>query len=154
MTSLTVTDLDDLIPDDKQVKLGGKVYTLPGDLPMEVWLKLGKLEQESDKDDADNEKVLGMMVELLVELFTGYSSDGRPEAEVTAEKEALAKLLRKLGVATLPNILKQVYGALGGDEEDPSEAQAELPPGTTKSSQTTSEDSTTTTPPAVEAPAS
>lgn len=135
-----VTDLDELLPDDKIVRLAGREWKLPGDLPMETFLRLGRLEQESEKDDADEENLLQRMVVILVDLFTMELEDGKPE-DLASGKAQLSKVFGRLGVNTLPKVMRELYGVEDTEEDPPVE---ELDDGKTKTSLPNSE--TTKTP--------
>lgn len=54
-----IIDLDEVVSDDKRVRLGGKVYVLPPDLPVELFLWINKV-----NDDGSTE------VEMVERLYT------------------------------------------------------------------------------------
>lgn len=60
-----IIDLDAILPEDKKVKLGGKVYTLPPDLPAEVFLKMTSLAESG----ASESEITAAMYDELLELF-------------------------------------------------------------------------------------
>ena len=92
-----IIDLDALVSAPKKVKLGGKVYTLPGDLPADLYLEINQ-----------------------------YASDGRSEAEQFAALNDRVLELFQINhpeLKTLPLSLSQLMLAIptiysGGETED------------------------------------
>lgn len=64
--SSEIVDLDAIAPKPKKVKLGGKTYTLPGDLPVETVLAIEQAEQ-AEKDGAAPE--VNLLYKHLLDLF-------------------------------------------------------------------------------------
>jgi hypothetical protein len=107
-----IIDLDILVPADKKASLGGKTYTVPGDMPMETYLKVAKVSAAEDSG-ADEGELLGEMVEALVELFAYKLPDDTTDAGKSARDEVRG-VLRKLGIRTITQILGKLYG----DDDD------------------------------------
>lgn len=57
-----ITDLDELLSPDKKVKLAGKTYTLPGDLPVELYLRITNF---NDAETSEREAIEAMYDEVL-----------------------------------------------------------------------------------------
>ena len=93
-----IIDLDAALPPDKRVKLAGKVYSLPGDLPVELFLRIQRastslgengaiedlhgavLELFRSRDKTVKELPIGMaqMVTLIVQVYTGEAEPNPP----------------------------------------------------------------------------
>lgn len=100
----TYKDLDALVPTDKEVKLGGVKYTLPGDLPLEVYVRVNKaasLEGESEQEALDQ------MVEAMVDLFSWLYRD-KPEA--TRIRKEVKDTLKSRGIRFNTSLIKHIYG--------------------------------------------
>src|SRR5690242_7249738 len=97
--STKIIDLDAVLGDDKKVRLAGKTYTLPPDIPVELYLKLNR-ESEQERTDAEvvselYEDVLGLfkygdpkitklpisLGQLLIAIGRVYGSDSEPGVE-------------------------------------------------------------------------
>ena len=119
-----VKDLDALVQGNKMVKLAGTEYTLPGDVPLETYLRLNvamELEEESQA------KAVEELVDTLGDLFSLLYPDP-DKARIKGQVEAA---LRSRGVAFLMTLVQNIYGAEvadspeegdGGSEEVPTEA--------------------------------
>lgn len=106
----TYKDLDALVPTDKDVRLGGIRYTLPGDLPLEIYIRVNKaseLEEESEQDALDH------MVNAMVDLFA-WLYQTKPEEDRI--REDVGKTLRSRGIRFNTTLLQNIYGQ---DLEDP-----------------------------------
>lgn len=99
-----ITDLDALVPSDKSVKLGGVVYELPGDLPMEIFLKLNKASEI--EEEGDELKALEEMVNTLTDLFVWKQRGTASETEI---RENVSKILGNRGVKFVTQLLKNIY---------------------------------------------
>ena len=73
-----ITDLDELLGADKRVRLGGKVWTLPGDLPAELYLQVMRLARE----DASEAEMIEALYDQLLDLFS-YKEPGLKKLPVT-----------------------------------------------------------------------
>lgn len=62
-----IVDLDELLGDDKQVRLAGKLYALPPDLPVELYLRIVRYGQQHP--DATEAEVTEALYEALLDLF-------------------------------------------------------------------------------------
>lgn len=96
-------DLDALVPTDKTVKLGGIEYTLPGDLPLEIYLRMNKA---SSLEDDDDQAALDELVGASVALFTHTVSS---EQEGNERAEIVEKVLRARGVKFLFEMVSNIY---------------------------------------------
>lgn len=96
-------DLDALVPSDKDVKLGGTTYSLPGDLPLEVFIRVNKA---SELEEDDESKALDEMVDAMGDLFA-WKYKGKPEHE-SVRQTAIA-VLRSRGIRFNTSLLKEIY---------------------------------------------
>lgn len=117
----TITDLDALVPSDKKVLLGGRTYVVPGDIPMEVFVKVNKAGLLEEEDEV---AAIEVMVEALTDLFTARSEG---LANYAATREEVFGVLRARGVRTISRMLQAVYSEpapkpQGDDENPPAEA--------------------------------
>lgn len=129
-----IIDLDALVPEDKKVSLGGSTYTVPGDMPMPIFMKLQRAAQ-LEEDGAED--VTGVLKDALFELFTVKM----PESD-TAAREKLDQTLSLLGIKTFLSLFSAIYGDLDDveEEEDPTSppaAESEGAAGTTSTNPTT-----------------
>jgi len=127
----TIKDLDVLVPENKKVTLRGRVYDLPGDLPMETYLVINAAAgaQEEGASEAD---LMGRLVAALVDLFCWNV----PESEKDKRRKEVDEDLRGLGVRTITSLLGEIYGdeepeEADDDEVDPPEPSAAGTPSTT-----------------------
>jgi hypothetical protein len=62
-----IIDLDAILPRDKEVTLAGKAYRLPGDLPIELYLKIQRASKDLGDSGADSflEEVYNEILELF-----------------------------------------------------------------------------------------
>jgi hypothetical protein len=86
------------------VKLGGVVYELPGDLPMEIFLKLNKASEI--EEEGDELKALEEMVNTLTDLFVWKQRGTASETEI---RENVSKILGNRGVKFVTQLLKNIY---------------------------------------------
>lgn len=93
-------DLDALAPLPKRVKLSGRVYKLPGDMPMPLFLRIQNYEQRIEKGESEG-LLLGELQDELLSLFQVYTP--------------ALKVLPEIGVLTLLQSLGAIYsgGAVG-----------------------------------------
>lgn len=68
-----IIDLDELIAPPRRVKLKGVTYTLPGELPVPLYLRL-KATEDAPEDEAGGDRVEDLN-ELLLELFRVHQPD-------------------------------------------------------------------------------
>ena len=104
--STQIVDLDALLGDDKRVKLGGKTYTLPADLPVELYLKINRAAKEG-MDDA-------LMVETLYDEVLDLFRYKAPDLDA------------------LPLSMNQLVGAIGAIYGDKPDDESEEDPTTPK----------------------
>lgn len=130
MTDTSITDLDTLVPADKKVLLKGRTYVLPGDMPLEIYLRVNRASQMQDAG-ADAEELLRDMVAALVDLFcwTLPKDDGE-------SREHIKGVLMGLGLRTVTQLLGRIYPV---DEEGDGavDADAEVPTPTATNGTTT-----------------
>lgn len=105
----TIIDLDEILGDPKRVRLAGKVYTLPADVPVELFLQVNKLSQQEDRAESE---IVEQMYEDLLGLFRVHQPT----------LKALPISLGQLLVA---------FSTIYGKEEEP--AKPTRPPGATRS---------------------
>lgn len=99
----TYKDLDALVPTDKQVKLGGITYDVPGDIPLEIFVRVSKA---SELEDDDEVAAMDEMVAALTDLFAFKSKDRPEESSV---RETVTRVLRGRGVQFITQLLRNVY---------------------------------------------
>lgn len=100
MPDLVDIDLDALAAPPKRAKLGGKVYKLPGDMPLELFFRVQSFEQRVE--NGENEvTVLSEIRDELLGLFQVY--------------QPTMKKLPPMGVLELAQALPRIYagGAVG-----------------------------------------
>jgi hypothetical protein len=108
MPDLVDVDLDALAQPPKRVKLAGKVWKLPGDMPLELFFKVQSFEHRVDAGEAET-AVLQEIHDELLALFQVHQPG--------------LKALPAMGVLDLAQALPRIYA--GGAV--PGEAQAETP---------------------------
>lgn len=117
-----IIDLDVLVPADKKVVLAGQTYVIPGDLPMEVYLRVAAI-QQAHVDGKTETELMEDMVTALVSLFCWKI----PESDEVG-RNRLEQSVRNLGVTTLNKVLTKVYGGEDADEADADEVDDEADP--------------------------
>lgn len=70
--SSEIVDLDAVVGPPKKVRLGGTVYVLPGDIPVELYLALNQAAQAEEAGDGDQVEIL---YEQLLDLFRIHQPD-------------------------------------------------------------------------------
>lgn len=93
-----IVDLDVVAGDPKKVRLAGHVYTLPPDLPVELYLRINRFAAESPDDDQ-----IAMLYEQVLELFR-YKDETVKELPI--------------GLGSLFTVINTVYGS-STEETDP-----------------------------------
>lgn len=112
-----IKDLDALVPSDKKVSLGGRIYVVPGDIPMEVFVRVNKAGMLEDTDEAAAvEEMVGALTMLL-----SWNTVGKPHEDST--KEEVEAALRRLGIGTISKILRTIYS-----EPEPTPEADDSPP--------------------------
>ena len=111
MPQIQIIDLDAALPPDKQVRIGGEVHTLPGDIPVELFLRIQRAaaELEAATTAGDVTASIGDLHEAILTLFR--------------ERDATITHL-PLGTGQMASLLMRVYLA------------AEVPPTTPTSGAT------------------
>lgn len=112
-----ITDLDALVPDDKKVALKGETYTVPGDMPLTIYLKVNRAASRQE-DGADQGELLDSMVDAVADLFVWNMAEGTPEREQRHAK--VRDILMRLGLRTVTQILGKVYP---NDDEEEAESE-------------------------------
>jgi hypothetical protein len=100
----TFKDLDALVPDDLEVKLGGVRYTIPGDLPLEIYIRINKA---SDMEVDDEESALSAVNKAMVDLFA-WLYQGKPEE--ARIREDVTKVLSSRGLRWNTRLIQSIYG--------------------------------------------
>lgn len=131
-----VNDLDVLVPENKRARLGGVEYELPGDLPLEIYLRINNA--ASKEDESESNAVVAVLA-AVTDLFAwGVEGDA-----ADAIKKAVDTALRGRGVPFVMEIIRAIYGEDADEEvveEDPTPAASEdgtpstTPPATTETS--------------------
>jgi hypothetical protein len=111
-------DLDALVPDDTHVKLGGVQYTLPGDLPLEIYVRVNKA---SELEAEDEEAAVSQVVSAMVDLFAWLYQDKPEESRIRTDVE---KTLRSRGIRFNTRLLQNIYGNDINDAEVSAEVAA------------------------------
>lgn len=62
---MKIIDLDEVVGDDKRVRLGGKVYVLPPDLPVSLFLWINKVNQDGSTEVEMVERLYDEIVALF-----------------------------------------------------------------------------------------
>lgn len=115
-----IIDLDELVPESVEVKMAGKVYRLPGDIPVPDYLRIAKLWdslQEEPEEDGDDPR-LKQLYDVVLELF---------QREDPKLKEI------PVGPKRLGLIVVTVFAGLTGEEQEP-EGKARKAAGTKSTS--------------------
>lgn len=94
-----IIDLDAALPPDKKVRIGGKTYLLPGDIPVELFLKV----QRAAGGDGSGDVVADLR-DALLELFQ-------------ARDRSMKSL--PLGMGQLMELIPRVYMGTGPDPPRP-----------------------------------
>jgi hypothetical protein len=132
-----IIDLDDLVPQDKTVTFAGRRLTVPGDMPMEVFLKVQKVAQmaeaEEPPDDAEVQ-ASSLMRDSLRQVLC-WNVKGEGSGQIREEIDAQLDLL---GPRAFMQMLTRIYQI---EEPEAPEEQADRP---TESAGTTSTNPPTT----------
>src|SRR5579859_3001959 len=95
----TIIDLDAALPPDKKVKLGGRVYTLPGDIPTELFLRI---QQATATVGSDKEDGVQVLYDAILDLFR------------TRDKTVTAL---PLGLAQMVTAFATIYGQQDAEDD-------------------------------------
>lgn len=112
-----ITDLDVLVPQTKTVLFGGQSYTLPGDMPMEIFLKVNLAGQAKDADgNVDQVKQLDLLIDTISDLFTfeQYDDAGSPridQLQIDAIRTHVGTTIRRRGVGFALKLMSTIYKA-------------------------------------------
>lgn len=106
---LAEVDLDALAPRPTRVKLGGKWWTVPGDMPMPLFLRIQGYEQRVDSGE-DETAILTELQDELLALFQVH--------------HPALKVLPEIGILTLLQSIGAIYGGAVGE---PTPAQTTVP---------------------------
>ena len=113
----TFKDLDALVPTDKQVLLGGKMYKLPGDIPLEIFVRVNKAGTLEDEDEA---AAMDELIGALTDLFSIMARGGTDYEEMRQNIEAT---LRIRGIKFLTTLLQEIYDEPTEEEDQPQDAE-------------------------------
>lgn len=121
-----VTDLDILVPEAKTVKLGGTEYVLPGDLPMEIFLRLNAASE--DQEGNDNSQAVIRLLDAIGDLFAWDA----PEDLKAERAEKIKGIFKGHGVKFLMEAIQNIYKPEDDDEgaADPEASPTEAATGT------------------------
>src|SRR5215208_1175187 len=103
-----IKDLDVLAPEEIVAILGGTSYTLPGDMPMELYLRL----QRASGEDVDEADVTRLLRDGIFDLFVYKVAEDDEEA-----RQKLNKTLDSLGVRTFMRLFSEIYKEDEDEEE-------------------------------------
>lgn len=94
-----IIDLDAALPEDKQVRISGKVYRLPGDLPVELYLRIQRASKNlgTDGTDASIEDIRDSVLALF-----------------QSRDKTIKALPPEVGLAQMVTLITRVYA---GEEE-------------------------------------
>jgi hypothetical protein len=106
MTDVDV-DLDALAPKVKRTLLGGKVYRLPGDMPMPLFFEIQAFESRTAAGE-DESVLLGELRDKLLTLFQVH--------------QPTMKTLPPMGVNQLLKSMGAIYGSAEGEPPAPNRA--------------------------------
>lgn len=117
-----IIDLDVVAGPPKKVRLGGRDWTLPADLPVEIYLKIN----QAEKDTAAAEQAATARGEKLDETaqFTELRDILLDLFQI--HQPTLRALPRELGLVTLLQAIPKIYGPQG-DPERPEGARPTRP---------------------------
>lgn len=104
MSPAEIIDLDALVPPDKHVKVNGKTYTLPGDLPVEMYLRI---QQASKNLATETDQSIEEIRKSIIALFQVR------DPKVTAED------LAGMGIEMQTTLLTRVYTTESADPKPP-----------------------------------
>jgi len=72
-------DLDAIAPPNRTLRLGGKVYELPGDMPIETIIRAMQLQgQMESEDEAEAVGAINSLIEIIYDLFRECDPDFVP----------------------------------------------------------------------------
>lgn len=137
-----VTDLDIIVPDPKTVRFGGNEYSVPKDMPMEIFLRMNKAGQIKDEDgEPDQVAQIEALGEVIADLFTFEIEELNPQDErIPSIRESVKRTLMKRGTRYGFSLMRQIYKADDDADESEGESEAQAPEGEgssgTKSSST------------------
>lgn len=94
-----IIDLDDALPPDKKVRIHGEVYSLPGDIPTELFLRIQRATGQIQEDDG-----IDRLYQAVLDLFK--------------ERDPAIESL-PLGLTQIVTLFSTVYGVQGEDDERP-----------------------------------
>lgn len=101
-----IIDLDELVPETVEIKMGGEVFKLPGDIPVPDYLRIAKLWdslQEEPEEDEDDPR-LKQLYDAVFDLFKRED----PSLETIP-----------VGPKRLGLIVVSVFAGLTGEEAEP-----------------------------------
>lgn len=96
-------DLDALAPTPKQVRIGGVIYALPGDMPLELFIKVNAFDQRL-KAGEDEGQVVEELYDEVLALFQEHQPD-------------MDSLPRGVGLTGLLGLVVGTYSGQGQDDD-------------------------------------
>ncbi len=124
---MDIQDLDVLVPQPKRAKMGGAMYELPADLPMEIFLRLN-LAQTAKGEDGEVDMVaqINAVIAVIGDLFTWQLVEqGAPQEQIEAAKGAVEAVVRRRGARYGFSLVQTIYK---DDDEKAEEAAAAADP--------------------------
>lgn len=132
---MTFIDLDDVLLDDHQVRIGGEIYLLPGDLPIEQMLGLSRAWERMSTGigGKDGDDLVDDLYQRVLELFRVRQPDLQ---ELPIGVLAVARLIVRLygGLDDEPAATPAAQAEGGGDPTPPPTTGAGRARGTTRTS--------------------
>lgn len=119
-----VKDLDALVPEPKRAKLGGVEYNLPGDLPMEIFLRINKAGEHESESEAE---ALEMVISAMSDLFAWET----PDSEKDTVRNRVSTVLKGRGVEFCLKLTQAIYAReeeLAQRQQDEAAAATEADP--------------------------
>jgi hypothetical protein len=97
-----IIDLDALVRPNKQVKLNNVVYSVPGDLPLEIFLRINHAGEEETEDET---KAMEMMIDAIVDLVNWLT----PETDKSLSKLNIEQAVKRFGIRGIMQVLNVIY---------------------------------------------
>ncbi len=133
---MKAVDLDSLVPEDKTVTLAGVTYMVPGDMPMETYLRVNAA-ANGQESGASEIELMQMMKRSVMDLLLWRVDMSNEEGQNVAV--ALEKTLMHLGVRTVTSVLGAIYADDDDEAEPVEDPTPSTPPETGGTTNTTSE---------------
>jgi len=87
---VNITDLDIVIPEEKVLRIKGKEYTIPGDMPVGIALKLQRCGADGNEDKPE---AIEGMVEAVLDLLAIRQEIDREELRMNLTMKQISAIL-------------------------------------------------------------